>query len=230
MALILNIDTAINNASVGLCENGQMLAMRESNEQKEHASFLHVAIKAILDELALQPAAVDAVAITSGPGSYTGLRVGMAAAKGWCYALNKPLIAINTLKVMAFAGRQYLESTQMVQKPALLCPMIDARRMEVFTAIYDFDLNLLLKPAAIVLVAGAFEEWLNSATVFFGNGCEKLKPLQPNAHYIQNFKHSVKDLGLLSLQAFNNLEFSDLAYLEPEYLKDFYTITRQQSV
>jgi tRNA threonylcarbamoyladenosine biosynthesis protein TsaB len=226
MAMILNIDTATEHASVCISKNGQVQAMRESNNQKDHASFLHVAIQAMLFELSLKPAAIDAVAITSGPGSYTGLRVSMAAAKGWCYALKKPLLAINTLEVMIYAAKEYLLQKVPEQTPVLLCPMLDARRMEVFTAIYDFDFNALLKPGSLVLEPGVFDEWTAQPIFFFGNGSSKLKTFYPDISHIADFEHSSKHLGVLSAECFRKEEFADVAYLEPAYLKDFYTTAK----
>lgn len=224
--MILNIDTATEHASVCISNNGQMQAIRESNNQKEHASFLHVAIRDMLDELGLKPAVIDAVAITSGPGSYTGLRVSMAAAKGWCYALKKPLISINTLEVMTYAAKEYLQQNMPEQGPVLLCPMLDARRMEVFTAIYDFDFNAFLKPGSLVLEPGVFKEWLSQPIFFFGNGSQKMKILSPEISDIIDFQTSSIHLGILSFDRFRNKEFSDVAYLEPAYLKEFYTTAK----
>ncbi|MEJ7830853.1 MAG: tRNA (adenosine(37)-N6)-threonylcarbamoyltransferase complex dimerization subunit type 1 TsaB, partial [Segetibacter sp.] len=178
MALILNIDTATDVASVCISENGYSLAYRENNQQKEHASFLHAAINTILVEAGKSLQQIDAFAVTSGPGSYTGLRVGLATAKGFCFALNKPLITINTLLVMAQAA--------IIAKPSALndllyCPMIDARRMEVYTAVFTGDLKSVHQPSAIVLEPCTFDFWLkDSSVVFFGSGSAKLKDLLRN--------------------------------------------------
>lgn len=226
MALILNIDTATNHASVGISNDDKMLAIKESAEQKEHASFVHVAINNLLAENDITPGMIDAVAITSGPGSYTGLRVGMAAAKGWCYATNKPLIAVNTLKVMAKAALQNLLHNENNVSLPLVCPMIDARRTEVFTAIYDKELNNILPPCSMVLEKGIFDRWLTRPIYFFGSGSENLKPMSgENMHFI-NCKHTAHHLGQLAFELFKEQQFSPIAYLEPEYLKDFYTINK----
>ena len=133
MALILHIDTAVQSASICLAENEKILGTKVNPAEKESASWLHMAIQELLLKSAISPGQLDAIAISAGPGSYTGLRVGMATAKGLCYALSKPLITINTMQMMANS----------VEKPSteLLCPMIDARRMEVFTAVYDTSLH-----------------------------------------------------------------------------------------
>src|SRR5882762_5440642 len=145
MALILNIDTATELASVSLSKEGQSLALLQNKDQKDHASWLHPAIEKMMQETGFRMQELDAVAVTAGPGSYTGLRVGMAAAKGFCYALNIPLITESTLKVMAFAAREQTEPE------GLYCPMIDARRMEVFTALYSTDLVEIIPATAMVI-------------------------------------------------------------------------------
>ena len=137
MAFILNIDTATEYAGVCISDAGNILAKEESNEQKNHAIFVQSAIKKILSELALKPVSIAAIAVTQGPGSYTGLRVGLASAKGLCYALNKPLILINTLEVMALASIEATKISGTDISKFLFSPMIDARRQEVFTALYD---------------------------------------------------------------------------------------------
>ena len=166
---------------------------------------------------------LQAVAVTAGPGSYTGLRVGMAAAKGFCYALGIPLIAEDTLKVMAFAAREQLPEAN------ILCPMIDARRMEVFTALFKKDGTQLLASTAMVIDENAFSDWLSNHEVsFFGEGAFKCKPIitAPNARFeIVNY-HA----GYLANMAFLRYlqgEFTGVAYSEPAYTKEFYTHTRK---
>ena len=166
---------------------------------------------------------LQAVAVTEGPGSYTGLRVGMAAAKGFCYALNIPLITENTLKVMAFAASQQTFSG------GLLCPMIDARRMEVFTAVYRNDLVEVMPTVAMVIEEGAFATYLSQEKVsFFGGGSYKCKPIitAPSADFIE-INYHVGYLGILSFLRYLQREFTGLAYSEPAYTKEFYTHTRK---
>mgnify|MGYP003286351074 FL=1 len=162
---------------------------------------------------------IDAVAISAGPGSYTGLRVGMAAAKGICYALKKPLITINTLQMMAVAGLEQMGEADW------LCPMIDARRMEVFTAVFDKSLNEIVKTAAFILSPDSFVEELDQKRIlFFGNGSNKFAALQqhPNAAF-QTVAASAKHLPVLAFSKLIQNNFSDLAYTEPLYGKEFFS-------
>jgi tRNA threonylcarbamoyladenosine biosynthesis protein TsaB len=217
VSYILNIDTAVVSASLCLAKDDQVLKLKVNPSQKDHASWLHVAIKDMMEEAGLSLKELDAIAVSSGPGSYTGLRVSMATAKGLCYALQKPLITVSTLKMMAVAAID--ASTD------LLCPMIDARRMEVFTAIYDHSLVEILSPVNIILENESFKELLHTSSIlFFGNGSEKLKPLvsHPNAQF-QNLEANAEHMTGLSFSQFEKKEFADLAYAEPYYGKAFYT-------
>lgn len=224
MATLLNIDTATNVASVCLSHNGDTGGFRENAEQREHASFVHTAIDEIVKSLGINISEIDAVAVTAGPGSYTGLRVGMATAKGLCYALKKPLITINTLAVMAQAAVDSLTAAGTLETHMLLCPMIDARRMEVFTALYNTNLNIVLPPVAIIAEPSSFDAWTtNNNVIFFGNGSEKCKLLlQGNNTVFINSTHSAVHLLKLASKAFEEKEFADIAYTEPVYLKQFY--------
>lgn len=217
MALILNIDTAVDTASVCVAKDAEILSFIKNDKPKDHASWLHIAIREIFIDAGLTIEETDAVAITAGPGSYTGLRIGMATAKGICYALNKPLITLNTLKVMAVAAVE--------EKAELLCPMIDARRMEVFTAIYNKELNVVRPPAALVLNDNSFEVELKKNTIsFFGNGSVKLSALINNANAVfSNVIYDATSMTMLSEEKFKQQDFADLAYAEPLYLKEFFT-------
>ena len=216
MSYILNIDTAVVSASVCLAYKDEPLHFLINHSQKDSASWLHIAIGSVIKDAGITFRDLDAIAISSGPGSYTGLRVGMSAAKGLSYALNKPLIAINTLKMMAQAALN--EPTD------LLCPLIDARRVEVFTAIYDKSLNEIWPPANIILNENTFSEILGLKTVtFFGNGSEKLRTYVNNVNaHIKTIETTAKHLTGLSFRDFQERKFSDLAYSEPFYGKDFY--------
>jgi tRNA threonylcarbamoyladenosine biosynthesis protein TsaB len=220
MALLLNIDTAVDAASVCLSKDGNTLSISKNEKQKDHASWLHIAIKEIFEKNNLEINLIDAVAVTEGPGSYTGLRIGMATAKGICYALNKPLITLNTLLVMANAAKNY--------DADLLCPMIDARRMEVFTAIYSKDLKIIKEPAAITLTEKSFDEELaDNRICFFGNGYSKLQKIKDDRNAIfKEINFDAETMILLSEEKFSKNEFADLAYAEPLYLKEFYTPAR----
>jgi tRNA threonylcarbamoyladenosine biosynthesis protein TsaB len=223
MSLILNIDTSMGTAGVCLSKEGIVLALAESQDQKNHSSWLHPTIRRLLGETGYRPGDLRAVAVTAGPGSYTGLRVGMAAAKGFCYALGIPLIAENTLNMMAFAAREQLPEAD------LLCPMIDARRMEVFTAVYQKDGHMLLEATAMVIDQNAFSEFLSVRSMsFFGNGSYKCKPLitASNAAFV-NPAYNVGYLGKLSFLRYLQQEFTGVVYSEPVYTKEFHSHTKK---
>jgi tRNA threonylcarbamoyladenosine biosynthesis protein TsaB len=223
MALILNIDTATEKAGICLARDGKALAIVENAMPKDQAAWLHPAIGEMLRKEGCELRDLHAIAVTAGPGSYTGLRVGMAAAKGFCYALGIPLITEDTLKVMALAGRDQLSD------PGLLCPMIDARRMEVFTALYDKDLVALMPATAMIVDEDSFSEWLDGQKItFFGSGSDKCKPLL-KSHYaaFAEIAYDVGYLGTLSFSRYLQSEFTGLAYSEPAYTKEFYTHTRK---
>jgi tRNA threonylcarbamoyladenosine biosynthesis protein TsaB len=224
MTLILNIDTATESAGISLCADGRALASSKNNNQQDHASWLHVAIARILKDTGFLLRDLAAVAVVSGPGSYTGLRVGLAAAKGFCYTLRIPLITEISLRLMAFAAGKSGVDTSF-----LLCPMIDARRMEVFTAIYNSSLQEILPPSAMVLDENSFVNELNTNNIlFFGNGSKKWQLItqSPNAFFKeQDLEPSF--LGILSYQKFIKGEFTDIIYSEPVYTKEFYTHTKK---
>ena len=217
MALILNIDTAVDVASICLAKDGEVLSIAMNESQKDHASWLHITIKEIFEKNDLELSSVDAIAVTGGPGSYTGLRIGMATAKGICFALNKPLISLNTLLVMANAAK--------MEKADLICPMIDARRMEVYTALYTKELEIVKEPAAITLNEKSFDEYLlNNSICFFGNGSNKFKTINKHAKAVfKDLKPDALSMISLSEKSFAEKGFADLAYAEPLYLKEFYT-------
>ncbi len=222
MPLILNIDTATEHASVCISDGQQVLGLAESPDQKNHASFIQPAIQQLSKQCGIALKDIDAVAATSGPGSYTGLRVGLASAKGICYALQKPLILVNTLEVMAQALQ--LATAQLVNPSTLLCPLIDARRLEVFTAVYNTSLQEIQAPHALILDASSFHELLAEHTLFFsGSGHAKLKNLlsHPHAHF-SPAQHTAADLATRSLIAYQSNRFADLAYSEPFYVKEFF--------
>lgn len=217
MAVILHIDSAIDTASICLAEDGGILALAANTVQRDHASWMHQAIREMMQEKKLGFESLDAIAVTIGPGSYTGLRVSLAAAKGLCFALNIPLLTLNTLEVMTRAALK-IESEG-------YCPLIDARRMEVFTAIYDPSLHLILAPASMILEANSFDHHLEERKIlFFGNGSRKLAGIlqHPNATFA-DISFSAADMVQQSLQLYGHKSFSDLAYTEPLYLKDFYS-------
>jgi tRNA threonylcarbamoyladenosine biosynthesis protein TsaB len=221
MSLILCIDTALQIGSVSLSKNGRCIAVKYSNQQQEHASFLQPAIKMMLEEAGLAFSSLDAVAVSNGPGSYTGLRVGLASAKGLCFALNIPLLTISTLEVMAMAMKTQLADKKM---PYLLCPMIDARRMEVFTALYNHEMTEILPAAAVVLEPAFLAEYAaKSVIVFAGNGANKWMTLaaMDNALLIENMETSAS-FATLAAQYYHENKMANLAYAEPFYCKAFY--------
>ena len=217
MSLILNIDTAVETASVCLSNEGKCLDFAINEQQKLHASWLHVAIAEMLARAGNNIKDVNAVAVTIGPGSYTGLRVGLAAAKGLCYARNIPLITIGTLDLMAFAARN--------EETDLICPVIDARRMEVFTALYNKKLEQILPSQEMILTEHSFKESLDQHRILYlGNGIKKLQGLisHKNASFsplLANAAHMAE----ISHREFDKQRFADLVYTEPYYLKDFYS-------
>ena len=216
MAIILNIETSTEICSVCISENGQLLAFSESHEGYNHASNLTIFIQKCLKDASLDMEALDAVALSQGPGSYTGLRIGVSVAKGICYALNKPLIVVDTLQALALA------SLKKNDKEILYCPMIDARRMEVYTAIYDSNNKIVDHLQAKIIDADAFQNYFDEGKkiLFSGNGAEKCKPIiVSNNALFSSIKCSSKHLIPISEQQFKNKKFEDIAYYEPLYLK-----------
>ena len=218
MSLLLNIDTSTENATVSLAQDGKIIQSAGNNNQKEHATFLHETIKNLLSSASISMSSIDAVAVTEGPGSYTGLRVGMSTAKGICYALQKPLINICTLKMMA---KEALLNQEKVAN--LFCPMIDARRMEVFTTVFNTNLDSIVAPCAMILDENSFSHLLSENTIaFLGNGSSKFKPVvtSNNARFLPNTDF-VNALALLSFEYYQQENFSDLALSEPKYIKEY---------
>jgi tRNA threonylcarbamoyladenosine biosynthesis protein TsaB len=221
MSLILNIDTALELASVCLANDEDIIALAINENQKDHAAWLHSAIAEVLQKNSLNPDQLAAVGVSIGPGSYTGLRVGLAAAKGLCYALKIPLIAVSTLEMMAYAVKD--EAT------GLICPMIDARRMEVFAAIYNKSMQEKVPAQALIIDEPSFAPLFKSSPILFcGNGSKKLQPLVTNANaFFSNTSSNASHLAALSHNHFRKKEFADLAYTEPLYIKEFYSPARK---
>jgi len=221
MALILNMDCSMETASICLSQDGTALLTVQSEDQKNHAAWLHVAIERIIHEVGYAMKDLQAIAVTIGPGSYTGLRVGLAAAKGLCYALHIPLITVNTLELMAFA----VQNQAIEFSASLICPMIDARRMEVFTALYTKEMKELMAPVAMTLNKNSFEDYLFKQNILFtGTGTRKWRELISNPKVI--FTETpllAPSLAIVSRNKYLTLEFTDLIYSEPVYLKEFYT-------
>jgi tRNA threonylcarbamoyladenosine biosynthesis protein TsaB len=216
VAIILNIETAVDTASVCLAKNGEVTALKIHPHPRDTASWIQPAILEIFKENNLSAASLNAVAVSAGPGSYTGLRVGMATAKGLCFALKIPLITLNTLKIIA---------TAYPNPEGLLCPMIDARRMEVFTALFDKDLSEIMKPSNMILNDQSFGEILDEQKIyFFGNGSLKFREVIKHKNaFFTDISHSSADMIRLAQQAYDKQEFADLAYSEPNYGKEFFS-------
>lgn len=222
MNYILNIHTTSEKAVVNVCKDNVILATLWNDHSKEHAAFLHTGIHQILQQNGVSPTRLKAIGVTGGPGSYTGIRVGLATAKGLCFALQIPLMIFNTLELMAFSA---IETTG--NKNAWYCPLIDARRMEVFTAVYDAHLNEVIPPSAMALKEKSFADLPERKPVFFfGSGAEKFKNLLKNtpSHYsFTDEDVSSEALAAFSWNKFQKNEFENLLTAEPIYIKEFYT-------
>jgi tRNA threonylcarbamoyladenosine biosynthesis protein TsaB len=222
MSLIIQIETATASCSVALAENGGVLAFKQVNERNMHAQVITRFIDELIVNSGKSYAEVDAVAVSSGPGSYTGLRIGISTAKGLCFALDKPLIAIETLTAMADG---VINSGDYNEDDLLLCPMIDARRMEVYTALFTTKGEKVKATAAEIIDEHSFTSFLaNNKVLFFGDGAEKCMDVlgvNPNAALLPGFINSANYLTKKALEKFRNGEFEDVAYFEPYYLKDF---------
>jgi tRNA threonylcarbamoyladenosine biosynthesis protein TsaB len=216
LAFILNIETATTNCSVSLSNQGETFALLEDNSKEySHAERLHVYIEKLLAENNIEPKELEAIAVSKGPGSYTGLRIGVSAAKGLCFALNKPLISVSTLEALAH---------QVKIENGLIIPMLDARRMEVYSAIFDKDYSEVRQVEAQILETDSFVEYLEKGPVYFiGNGVEKSKNIiqHKNAHFIENKLPSSNEMSLIAYNKYKKNDIEDVAYFEPFYLKDF---------
>lgn len=222
MAILLNIDTALENASVCLTYDEKIAQILSNSNQKDHASWLHTAIRQIAESQRIALTDLDAIAVSIGPGSYTGLRVGLSAAKGLCYALGKPLISVSTLAMIACAAEK--------KNADLVCAVIDARRMEIFTATFDTHLREISAPSAMIVGPNSFMTILQSNRVLFaGNAVNKLQKhiVHPNAIF-NNVNADARHMSLISLEKYMAKKFEDLAYSEPFYLKEFYSGTGKQ--
>ena len=220
--MLLCIETSGKNCSVALFEGLQLVSIREVHtEQFSHSENLHVFIEQVLEESNLQPKAIKAIAISAGPGSYTGLRIGVATAKGLCYGWDIPLIALPTLRILA--EQVTYEFTDI----EYIIPMIDARRMEVFTSVYSHDFSPILGERAEILTESTFDTYLNKGkTIFLGDGITKFQAIckHKNAYFWENKFPSAKEMGRLALEKYQAQAFEDIAYFEPFYLKEVYLV------
>jgi len=221
--MILQIETATASCSVALANGGEVLAVKQLSGRGVHAEMITLFIEEVIALAGIKYDDLDAIAVTSGPGSYTGLRIGISTAKGLCFALEKPLIAIETLEAMASGAVQH--DRTFGDKEMLLCPMIDARRMEVYTAVFKADGTKVRPTSADIINKLSFEDLLRDNNIlFFGDGAEKCQAvlgLSANAHFLTGFINSAADLTQTALEKFEKRVFEDVAYFEPYYLKDF---------
>jgi tRNA threonylcarbamoyladenosine biosynthesis protein TsaB len=222
MPKILHVETATQICSVALSENGKIIASKSSDEKNAHSRVLTVFIDEILKASGIKIQELDAIAVSMGPGSYTGLRIGVSTTKGLCYALDKPLIAVSTLQAMAWG---MAENTDDKFHNALYCPMIDARRMEVYSAIFDQSNKQVRKILAEVIDENSFTDLLQTNEVLFaGDGagkCKDLLSISHKAHFLDDFVPSANYMAAIASDKFQKKDFEDVAYFEPFYLKDF---------
>ncbi|MDR1666645.1 MAG: tRNA (adenosine(37)-N6)-threonylcarbamoyltransferase complex dimerization subunit type 1 TsaB [Bacteroidales bacterium] len=220
-SLILQVETSVARCSVSLSRNEACIAFIEGSEERNHAAMLVPLIDRVLKGAHVGVSQLAAVAVGIGPGSYTGLRIGMSTAKGLCYGAGIPLIAVPTLRAMADG---LLLQASLMAYDALICPMIDARRMEVYTALFDREKNVVKDTCAEVINEHSFDKWLEHHPVYFiGSGADKCKPLltHPHAIFPPSYSYSARYMINDAWEAFQNVRFEDVAYSEPFYLKDF---------
>ena len=223
MSVILHIESATEGCSVAVSQDGELLFDKQDSSVNNNAVTLGIFVDEALALADSRGLLLDAVAVSEGPGSYTGLRIGVSMAKGICYGRNIKLISISTLKLLCVP----LLSNDDLPDDALLCPMIDARRMEVYSAVYDRALQTVRPIGADIVEADTYREYLDRGPVYFlGNGAAKCKEVinHPNAHFIDGAKPLAKWMFPLAEMQFNREEFCDVAYFEPYYLKDFIAI------
>lgn len=232
MALILCIETGTDICSVGIARDGELISLRESDEGRDHARQVGVFVDELLDEMGLQPEDLDAVAVGKGPGSYTGLRIGVSFAKGLCYGIQKPLIAIGSLNALTEVAREDYEAGILDVEgwdDAVLCPMVDARRMEVYTQRFDAEGKALSEVSAEIIDGESFaaERVSERPFVIFGNGAKKCEEVLSGAQWVA-VAPSARGLVRLAEEAFEAGRFEDIAYFEPFYLKDFVVTTSKK--
>ena len=235
MALILSIETGTDVCSVALANDGELMALRESDEGRDHAKKVALFVDELLRETGVQPDDLDAIAVGKGPGSYTGLRIGVSFAKGMCYALNIPLIAVGSLDALTEVAREdydagILDIEEDEWAVASLCPMVDARRMEVYAQVFDNEGHPLSDVSAVVITEESFGMWRKDGKlVIFGNGSSKCVTTLPDAIHVA-VAPSARGIVRLAEEAFNADRFEDIAYFEPFYLKEFLVIPSKKKL
>lgn len=235
--LILHIETATDICSVALSKGDQQLSIVESGPDRSHATLLNIFIRKVFEQSKMKLDQIDAVAISKGPGSYTGLRIGVSTAKGVAYALERPLVASGTLDNMAYGARNHPSIQKLIGrhgKAVLLCPMIDARRMEVYTEFYSTDMTTIREVSADIVENNSYGDMLDKHHIcFFGNGSQKCEAVlnHPHAHFIKGLYPSASHMIIPVLNRYHHDQFEDVAYFEPFYLKDFVaTIPRKKGL
>ena len=224
MSYIISIETATKVCSIALHRNGELIALRENNDQHSHSANITIFVDEVVKEAGITFSDINAIAVSKGPGSYTGLRIGVSAAKGFCYGLGIPLISVNTLMAMA----QHTALSQYKKENTLLCPLIDARHMEVFCALIDTKNQWAKETEAVIVDESSFGQELEKhPIVFFGDGAAKCQSSinHPNAIFINETRPSAKYVGELAWGKFSQKQFEDVAYFEPFYLKEFVATT-----
>jgi tRNA threonylcarbamoyladenosine biosynthesis protein TsaB len=221
--MILQIETATTSCSVALAKDGEVLAFKQIDQRNIHAEVITLFIDELITGASTTYNNLDAIAVSSGPGSYTGLRIGVSTAKGLCFALDKPLIAIETLEAMAYGVIN--DNNYKLDGAMLLCPMIDARRMEVFTAVFNAKGERIQPTSAQIIDEHSFKDLLqNNNILFFGDGAEKCREAlgeNPNANFLPGFVNSAAYLTQKAAEKLVNKDFENVGYFEPYYLKDF---------
>tara|TARA_Y100001936_G_C16033527_1_gene647096 strand:+ start:331 stop:1026 length:696 start_codon:yes stop_codon:yes gene_type:complete len=220
----LCIDTTSEYCSVSLFEDNNLIEFQNSIIERSHSKLLILIIDEILKKSKTKISEIDAFSISKGPGSYTGLRIGLSSVKGFCFGLNKPLISINTLKVLSKSALSLINN-----KNSILCPMVDARRMEVFTKLYDCQLNSLSDDKSLVLDENSFDLYNDKEIYFFGNGSDKFEKIvkRKNFTFIKDIMPDSRFMGDITFEKYNLNEFEDISTFEPNYIKDFYLIKKK---
>ncbi|WP_190811149.1 tRNA (adenosine(37)-N6)-threonylcarbamoyltransferase complex dimerization subunit type 1 TsaB [Flagellimonas sp. S3867] len=225
MARILNLETATTNCSVSISEGNDIVYLKENNAiNYSHSEQLHVFIKEALDEASLSFSDLDAIAVSKGPGSYTGLRIGVSAAKGLCFSLDLPLISVPTLQSMA-------HQVEVVDGEVVIA-VLDARRMEVYSSVFDHDFNEIRETKAEIITEDSFSEYSSFQKVHIvGSGAEKCKDTlnRDNFYFNTAIVPSAREMAVISLRKFQENSFEDVAYFEPYYLKDFVLQTKKKT-
>jgi tRNA threonylcarbamoyladenosine biosynthesis protein TsaB len=231
--MILCLETATNLCSVALCNSAGIISLKESNESKSHSSMLSIFIEEILKESAIRARDLEAIAVSKGPGSYTGLRIGVSVAKGIAYAASIPLIGIETTLSMFWGISGTQNGTSETDKNSLFCPMLDARRMEVYYAIYDACGKTIKDISAEIISEDSFNNIPEfQKIIFFGDGAAKCKEVikSTNAHFADDYRISASHMHRPVFQALKDHHYEDVAYFEPLYLKDFITSKPRKNI